>query len=299
MARNVKNKFDLRTWFLIAVGVVVAALALLLFWPEQKKNDFADYPLAVHFVDVEQGDGIVIRCEDVSVVIDGGEAEMFSRMSSVLRDEKISALDCYIATHPHSDHIGAASTIIERYRAKSVMMTAFSELNTPTSAQYEKMIGAVLAENCRVIYAKSGEAYDFGPLHLDVFSPAAETGNYNDMSLVIRATYKSVSFLFTGDAELDAEQIMLDAGYNLKADVLKVGHHGGSDATGEAFLAAVAPAYAVISCGYNNEYGHPSREVLDRLERSGILAFRTDQLGTVSVYSDGKRLITPADTESE
>ena len=291
MARKEKSKFDFKTWLLVAVGVAVAALALLLFWPEKPQNAFADYPLAVHFVDVEQGDGIVIRCEDAAVVIDGGEAEMVSRMASVLRDENITAPDCYIATHPHSDHIGAAAEIIKNFHAKSVMMTAFSELNAPTSVQYEKMVGAVLAENCRVIYAKGGESYDFGSLHLDVFSPSAETGNYNDMSLVIRVTYKGVSFLLTGDAEEAAEQQMLDAGYDLKADVLKVGHHGGADATGEAFLAAIAPEYAVISCGYRNEYGHPAPEVLERLKSNGITVFRTDQLGTVSFYSDGRKLI--------
>ena len=299
MAQNAKNKFNIRTWLLIAVGVAVAALALLLFLPEKNDSVYDDYSLAVHFVDVEQGDGIVIRCEDAAIVIDGGESEMNSRMSSVLRNEKISALDCYIATHPHSDHIGAAASIIERFHAKSVMMTAFSEINAPTSVQYEKMTGAVLAENSRVIYAKSGDAYDFGSLHLDVFSPAEETGNYNDMSIVIKVTYKGVSFLLTGDAEETAETQMLEAGCDLKADVLKVGHHGGSDATGEAFLAAVAPEYAVISCGYRNEYGHPSQEVLTRLQKHGIMVFRTDQLGTVSFYSDGKRLITPADTQSE
>ena len=299
MERTAKNKFNLRTWLLIAVGVIVSALALVLFLPGNNGGSETDFPFAVHVVDVEQGDGIIIRCEDAAIVIDGGEAEMLTRMSTVLRQEKISAIDCYIATHPHSDHIGAAQTIIERFHPKSVMMTAFSELNAPTSAQYGKMIGAVLSENCRVIYAQAGEAYDFGALHLDVFSPAGETENYNDMSLVIKLTYKGVSFLFTGDAEEAAEQQMLDAGYDLRADVLKVGHHGGSDASSTAFLAAVSPEYAVISCGFRNEYGHPSGEVLDRLQNNGIVVFRTDQLGTVSFYSDGRRLLTPENNISE
>lgn len=290
MVKRKKEKFDLRTWLYIAVGLIVVAVALLLFWPSGSREQTNGSALAVYFVDVDQGDGIVIRCEDTALVIDGGEAEKASRVASLLKEKGISELDCYIATHPHSDHIGGAAELIRQFHAKTVMMTAFSELYTPTSAPYEKMIGAIEETGCSVLYAKGGDSYDFGPLHLEVFSPVGETGNYNSMSLVIRMTYQSVSFLFTGDAGTEVEEQLLSSGRDLSATVLKLGHHGGSDATGVAFLSAVSPRYAVISCGYHNDYGHPAAEVLARLEARGVTVFRTDQQGNVSLFSDGKTI---------
>lgn len=289
--KNKSKKFSLKAWCLIAAFVVAVAIALLLFLPTGKKP-LSDYPLAVHFVDVGQGDGVVICCEETTLIIDGGEKEMAGRMADVLRENDVKEIDCYIASHPHADHIGAAADLISDFYIKNVMMTRFSELNTPTSVPYEAMLQAIQTDKCNLIYAKGGESYDFGALHLDVFAPLEETSDYNDMSLVMKVTYKGVSFLFTGDAGTAVEEQIMNAGNDLHATVLKVGHHGSDSSTGAEFLKQVLPTVAVISCGFNNEYGHPDAEVLKRLEEESVTVYRTDQLGTISLYSDGRRIVT-------
>lgn len=287
-----KTKISLKAWILIAVFVVAAAIALLLFLPGGSHKPLESYPFAVHFVDVDQGDGIVIFCDETTLVIDGGEAEKSDRVISLLKENDIKTVDCYIATHPHADHIGAAADIISGFFVKNVMMTQFSELNTPTSVPYEKMMTAIRDKKSEIIYAKGGDSFDFGLVHLDVFAPISETSDYNDMSLVVKLTYKGVSFLFTGDAGTTVENQMMGAEYDLHATVLKVGHHGSNSSTGEVFLQKVDPAVAVISCGYQNDYGHPDAEVLQRLKKENVTVYRTDSQGTISLYSDGRRIIT-------
>ncbi len=287
-----KAKNSLKAWILIAVFVVAAAVALLLFLPSGSHKPLDTYPLAVHFVDVGQGDGIVVRCGDTTVVIDGGDPDKSDRVISLLKENGVQIVDCYIATHPHADHIGAAADIISGFFVKSVMMTQFSELNMPTSVPYEKMMEAIREKKSEIIYAAGGDSFDFGQLHLDVFAPLSETSDYNDMSLVIKLTYKGVSFLFTGDAGTAVENQMMGAQYDLHATVLKVGHHGSNSSTGDVFLQKVDPSVAVISCGYQNDYGHPDAEVLQRLDKENVTVYRTDGQGTVSLYSDGRRIIT-------
>ena len=240
-----------------------------------------------------QGDGIVVLCGDTAIVIDGGEESGWEAMRQVLTENRVERIACYVASHPHADHISNAAKLFASYEVESLMTTAFTDLNRPDSQFYlDMMEAAKQEENCRVIEAGGGDTFEFGQLKLEVFSPLSQTADYNDMSLVIRMTYKNVSFLFTGDASQNAERQITDSGAEIRSTVLKVGHHGGEDATGEMFLESVAPEYAVISCGYRNEYGHPHSEVLDRLKANGVKILRTDELGTVSLYSDGRQIFS-------
>lgn len=248
----------------------------------------SDYPLAVTFLDVGQGDCTVIRCKDTVLVIDGGERDYAPRVTRFLAEQGVDTVDCYIATHPHSDHIGAAAGIFAAVNVKSVMLTEFSELNTPTTETWERFLAAVENENCKVLFTKAGDEYAFGELTLSVVAPVEESTNYNDMSIVIRMAYGKNTFLFTGDAEAFSEECILKQGYNVQADVLKLGHHGSSSSTSPAFFKAVNPRLAVISCGKNNDFGHPHRETIKLLNDSGVRYFRTDQSGDITVYGDGK-----------
>lgn len=248
----------------------------------------ADYPLAVTFLDVGQGDCIVIRCEDTVLVIDGGERERADTVTGFLEAQGIDTVDCYVATHPHSDHVGAAAGIFGRMNVKSAMLTAFSEVNTPTTESWERFLTAVENEGCDALFTKAGDTFTFGKLGLEVLSPAEETADYNEMSIVLMLTYGKNRFLLTGDAGKASEQLMLDAGYDLSADVLKLGHHGSSSATSQAFFEAVNPRLAVISCGKNNDFGHPHRETLSLLAEAGVPYYRTDLSGNITVYGDGK-----------
>ena len=274
----------------VAVLLIVAALALAVYaaanrdrlpGPKSEVSPAAkmDYPCRVDFVDVGQGDGILLRTKDAVVVIDGGEADTAYKMTGFLKDAGVKEIDCFIATHPHSDHIGAAVRIFNMFRVKRFVTTSFSEFNTPTSVFYENMMSA-------------GDKIELGNLSLDVLGPVEESSEYNDMSVVVKARYKETAFLFTGDLEKTGEQLLLSSGADLKADVLKVGHHGSSTSTSPDFLRAVDPRAAVISCGANNEFGHPHKEILSLLEDAGVRVLRTDLDGTVTIFSDGKDVFT-------
>ena len=248
----------------------------------------AEYPLAVYFVSVGEGDGAVIKCGDTVLVVDGGEREQAETMNTFLTSLGVDTVDCYIATHPHSDHIGAAAGIFNAVRVKSAMLTSFSEINTPTTDTYERLLNAIEAQGSEVILPTAGDVYDFGELKLTVVAPVEETGDYNNMSIVFKLEYGKTSFLFTGDMEKESEALVLEKGFDIGADVLKVAHHGSTSSTTPAFLEAVSPRFAVISCGKNNDYGHPHKEILSLLQDEGIEYRRTDLSGTVTVYSDGK-----------
>ena len=253
-----------------------------------------EYPLAVTYLDVGQGDGIVICCKDIVIVVDGGEREEAQTVVAYLQRAGISTVDCYIATHPHSDHIGAAAGVFGAMNVKSVMMTEFSEINMPTTEVYASLLTSIENEGCEIIVPTAGESYTFGDLTLTVFAPVQETGDYNNMSIVFKMTYGKTSYLFTGDAAAESEQLMLDAGFDLSADVLKVGHHGSANSTTEAFFDAVSPRLAIISCGHNNDYGHPHKEILTMLETAEVPYYRTDLNGDITVFSDGKNIFIKA-----
>jgi len=284
------------------IALFIAAIAVFAVINALKSDDINDnngevqvasqnennYPLAVYFVDVGQGDGIVIRNKEQYIVIDGGEWNNSGAVTGLLNELGTTEIELYVATHPHSDHIGAAPDIFEDFSVKSVMTTSFSEFNIPTTKTYEMFLTAVEKEECEVIFAGAGDSFTVGEMTLDVFAPVQETADYNNMSIVFKLTYGQTSFLFTGDAEKDSEALMLESGADLKADVLKLGHHGSSDSTSESFFETVSPRVAVISCGKNNDYGHPHREILRLLEESGITFYRTDEDGTVVIFSDGK-----------
>ncbi len=300
MKLKLKNRFS-PLLVLLAVVILAAIVATALREGAKKPEEDltqgitqtaqTDFPLAVTFLDVGQGDAGVIRCENAVIVIDGGEREQAKTVTDYLLSQGIDTVDCYVATHPHSDHIGAAAGIIGgELNVKSVMLTEFSEINTPTTDSWARFLAAADKEEADVLFVKAGEEYTFGSLTLSVLSPAEETTDYNDMSVVLRVSYGKNTFLFTGDASAEIERQILAAGYEVRADVLKIAHHGSSSSTCPEFLQAVAPRLAVISCGRNNDFGHPHRETLQLLKDQGVNYRRTDENGTVTVYGNGKDL---------
>jgi competence protein ComEC len=157
---------------------------------------------------------------------------------------------------------------------------------------FEKMLKEIKAKNIKVISAKGGEEIvDTQDLQFLILAPNSdEYDETNEYSIVNRLQYKNTSFLFTGDAEQKSEKEMIKKRMPLKANVLKIGHHGGRTSTTNVFLAQVAPTYAIISAGKDNDYGHPHKEVLERLNKAGVDIFRTDKNGTIQAYSDGNTI---------
>ena len=287
-----RNKRDVKKPLLAVVAVLlIVAVCLFVYLSGQRKIIVPeDTPLSVYFFDVGQGDCELIRCENVNVLIDGGEADYAKRVEGYLKSSGVDKIDCYILTHPHSDHIGAASYLIDRFLIGRIMTTSFSELNVPTTMVYENFLASAAASDAVVMNVKGGENFRIGSLTLSVLSPLQETDDYNDMSITVRASYKNVSFLLMGDASVAVEEQILAQNFPVRSDVLKVGHHGSGSSTSPAFLAAASPKYAVISCGLNNPYGHPDSDTVNRLQEAGTELYRTDVNGTVQFYSDGKNL---------
>lgn len=292
MAKKKEKKYRPISLISVVITVVLVVIYALTGSPtfsKLKEANSGDYPMTVTFIDVGQGDCSLIECGDTVILIDGGEAEYAGSVNSYLAFKGISEIDCYIFTHPHSDHIGAVPGIMRVNDVNQVMMTTFSKINIPTTNTYEKLLDAVSEEDCDILFVSAGETYTYGELTLDILSPSSQTDEYNDMSVVVKVSYEDTSFLFTGDATQTVEKEMVSK-FDLSADVLKVGHHGSHTSSSEEFISAVSPLLAVISCGTYNSYGHPHKDVVDLLEAHNITISRTDLQGNVVVYSNGKNI---------
>ena len=245
--------------------------------------------LEVHFIDVGQGESTLILTSDKAALIDSGEADKSEVLRNYLDAHGVEKLDYIIATHPHSDHIGALSSIIERYEVGMVIMPRVKDSLTPTSRAYEKMLNAISDKGLKITTAKPGAKYDIGD-GLTILAPVKAYDDLNNYSVVCRLSYGDTSFLFTGDVEKAAELDIIEASGSLSSTVLQIAHHGSSTSSSKELLQAVNAEIAVISCGTGNSYGHPHDKVIDRLAKRNTDIYRTDLSGSVVITSDGATL---------
>jgi competence protein ComEC len=242
--------------------------------------------LQAYFLDIGQGDSSVILFRDKVILIDAGETDEGDRVVSCLQKLGVRKIDLLIATHPHSDHIGGMQSVLTRFPVEKVLDSGLSS----SSALYEHFLDTVDRKSIPYIVAEPGQTIDLDPsLRILVLSPPKERigDDLNTNSIVLRISYGTVNLLYAGDATTTAEDVMEKSGIALDAQILKISHHGSSDASSAAFLQRVDPEVAVISLGKNNDYGHPHRETLERLKVAGPLVLRTDRNGTILVKSDG------------
>ncbi|MFN7928748.1 MAG: ComEC/Rec2 family competence protein [Blastocatellia bacterium] len=250
--------------------------------------------LRIYMLDVGQGDSLLILSpQGKSVLIDAGPPDAGDEVIAALRKHAVKQIDLAVATHPHADHIGGMKKVMDALPVKKFLDSG----QTYTSATYERMLREIQENKIGFIKALRGQTLELEPgIKLEVLNPGKELltnvrsgGSVeNANSVVLRLSYGNFAMLFTGDAEFETEAQMMDSGMNLKAQVLKIGHHGSRHATSGKFLEAVNPQVAVISAAAVNDYGHPSQDTLDRLKRANIKTFRTDLNGEIEIYSDGK-----------
>lgn len=245
-----------------------------------------DVLLRVDFLNVGQADCALLSTNGHYMVIDGGNNGDADTILSYLEGQGVEKLDAVVGTHPHEDHIGSLDAIINHFDVDAVYMPKIMH----TSKTFEDVLDAVANKGLKIKSPSPGDTIDFNGLEIEVLGPQREYKDFNNNSIVLKVNAGETAFLFTGDAEETAEKDILQADYDLQADVLKVGHHGSSTSSSQAFLQAVKPKYAVISVGVGNSYHHPEEEALQRLQSIGAEIYRTDLQGNIVCTTDGKNI---------
>lgn len=244
--------------------------------------------LKINYIDVGQGDSILIQVNNKNLLIDAGPNENTDKLISFLDKQKIQKLDYIIATHPHEDHIGGMPAVIKRY---SIGNFYAPKVITNTKS-FEDMIIALKNKDMKIHEAKSEITLDLGKdVNCGIIAPSSSSyEDLNNYSAVIKLSYKNCKFLFMGDAQKLSEQEILDNNIDISCDILKVGHHGSNSSSSEEFLDKSDPKIAVISCGKNNNYGHPHKKTLKELKKRNIQVYRTDLDGNIILLSDGNKI---------
>lgn len=247
----------------------------------------------IYYLDVGQGDSELIRLKSgKTILIDAGTPDTGDSLCNMLTKLGVAKIDFLIATHPHADHIGGMAKVVSKFEIGEIYMPRIPDKQVPTTSTYEKLLTAIDQKGLKISAGKAGmTALNADNEKLEFFAPnSAKYDGLNSYSIVAMLTCGEKRFLFTGDAQTDSEKEMLKKGWNLKCDVLKCGHHGSSTSTSAAFLKAVSPKTVVISCGVNNDYGHPDKKVVARLQKAGITIYRTDRQKTILARTDGKTI---------
>ena len=255
-------------------------------------------PIKVYFIDVGQADCTVIVSKKGNMIIDAGSNSAQKDMKSYIDKLGIEEFEYAIFTHPHEDHIGGAEVILDNYKINNVIIPDY-EAKTKV---YLTMLDSIEKCGAEVEIIEEGENFEFsiGELKAQILAPIKFDDNPNNASIVTRIDYGETSLMVPGDAEGekkdDPEKLMLQKYKNnlsiLDCDIYKMGHHGSRTSSSQEFLDALSPQIAIISCGLDNDYGHPHEEVISRLEEGNIEYYRTDELGTIilTVYKNGYKI---------
>lgn len=243
--------------------------------------------LKVHFIDVGQADCILLQQGNENMLIDAGNNDDEQTIKNYLQSVGINEFKYIIGTHTHEDHIGSMDYIMNSFKVGKI----YFPKATATTKTFENLVNAVKNKGMQFAVPTPGETFNLGQAKCTILAPnGTKYEDLNNYSIVVKVEFGNNSFLFTGDAEDISEKEMMDKGFDLKADVLKVGHHGSDSSTTREFLNAVNPKYAVISVGKGNDYGHPETDTIQKLHAKGINIYRTDESGTVVATSDGTNI---------
>ena len=247
--------------------------------------------MAVHFIDVGQGDATLFQTTNGSVLVDCSESQYGDDIVAYLRAQGVTELEYFIITHPDEDHMGAAAYILQNIEVKTFVMNGQEK----STQFFSKALDVIEEKGIEAVIAVPGDVFTVGALQMKIFGPQqylVEDDEWNEASLIIHATYGNRSFLLTGDAEKKGESDLVEHyGNQIKCDVFSAGHHGSKTSNSPELLAAAKPTYVVISCGEGNKFGHPHQEALDAFADIGAIVYRTDELGSIVFVTDGDTLI--------
>lgn len=246
--------------------------------------------MEIHYIDVGQGDAILVQVNDKNLLIDSGPKESSSNLFNYLHSLNINKLDYVIATHPHEDHIGNMYSVIKKFDIGEF----FAPKVTHSSKSFERMVESLISKNKKInVFDTNTTSINLGEnIYISTYSPSKKDygNNLNLYSTVFRIQYGNTSFLFTGDAEKNNEDEILNSYSSIRSNVLKIAHHGSSTSTSQAFLEAVNPEITIISVGSDNSYNHPNSKILNLLNSIGTKVYRTDKDSTIILISDGTNI---------
>ncbi|WP_097026261.1 ComEC/Rec2 family competence protein [Clostridium peptidivorans] len=251
-------------------------------------NNLKDNILKVHFIDVGQGDSILLSFNNHHMLIDSGTLESSDNLIKYLKRNNIKKFDYVLATHPHDDHIGSMKYVIKEFKIENF----YAPKIVSEESSFQDMVNYLRIKNLKIKTARNGVIFNLGDMiHCEMLSPIRSTyDNLNNYSAVLKVRYGDISFLFMGDAELESELDILKEKTDVNSTVLKVGHHGSNTSTSELFLKEVSPKIAVISCGKHNMFNHPSKDILKKLIDLDVKIYRTDIDETVVLTTNGKTI---------
>lgn len=284
-----KGKQKVKTFVLLALFILLLCTGFGIGW--QKLFSLFGFSsdrsqgCTVSFINVGKADSILITCDGYNILIDAGEEVLAENVCTYLERYGIHTLDLLVATHPDKDHIGGMAKVIETFQVKRFWQWTVADSICPKTDCYTDMLDMLAYREVLSEVPSVDRKVVFGHGEITVLSPKREYGSTNNDSIVLRLDYGKSSFLFTGDAQEEAEKDLIHSGSRLEADILKVSHHGSKNATSNTFLQRVEPMYAVISVG-DNTNNLPSSALLKRLENSGTEILRTDEGGTVTIQAD-------------
>ena len=261
-------------------GFIVFLICLLSFAVSAQ----AEGAFELHVLDVGQGQGILIDSDGHYMLLDGGGRESSSFVVSYLREHGVETLEYAAVSHFDEDHMSGVIGALNVFPCDTLLLPAYQG----EGDLFRSLSVAALSSGCEISRPSAGYSFELGDALIETVGPVRE--NYsleNDRSLGFRIKYGNCSFLICGDSEAESEWDMAHSEIDISSDLLLVSHHGSSTSSTDVFLDAVAPTYAIISCGSNNSYGHPATETMNRLKSRGITMFRTDEQGTVIAFSDG------------
>ena len=289
--RSKKNDKQIVTIISFIIVLVTAILGGELFLKTDKNSEATQASsnvlsdkLEVDFIDVGQADSILVSNKNETMLIDAGNNENGNDVVKFIKEKGIAKINYLVGTHPHADHIGGLDDVINSdLEIENVYMPKI-QTNTKT---FEDVLDSLKNKNLKVTAPKKGDTFKIGEANCEVMTDSIlDKENLNLSSIVIRLEFGENSFLFMGDAETENEKTINWP----KTNVLKVGHHGSNTSSSQNFLNQVKPEYAIIMAGKDNSYGLPKQKILDRLNKIGAKIYRTDELGTIVVISDGKTI---------
>ncbi len=316
MAKKINKTKNIILYLIAAVIIFSASISIfsdssLMFWQDvfnyisptkeviaysEEGRELTEEKMSVHIIDVGKADSIYINSGDKNILVDAGDIDTSNKVLEYLKKRDVKKLDLVVVSHPHKDHIGGMRDIINEIQIERFMMPEVPDDIIPTGKTYESMLLALDKNNIKVDKPICGDSFKIGDMELNILSPSKQYDKLNNNSIVIKLKYGSKSFLLTGDAEKEAENDIIKSGYDLKSDVLKVGHHGSKTSSTQNFLNAVSPKYAAISVGENNK-NLPRYSVVSRIEQSNITIFRTDINGDIVFVTDGNNIDVKVEKE--